>query len=75
MQGAIHALRHLRAETGSTYPLPGKCVNHFILRVFINTNWTKSGKVFCSTGFSLWIFASSLSESQILQAEVCATKS
>jgi hypothetical protein len=38
MQGAIPSLRRRGAETGSSYPLAGKCVNHFVLRVLINTN-------------------------------------
>jgi hypothetical protein len=46
MQRAIQPLRCLRAETGSNYPLAGKCVNHFILRVLINSNWAKGKEFF-----------------------------
>src|SRR5580704_4934721 len=38
MQAAIRALRYLRGETGSSYPLAAKCVNYFVFRVLINTN-------------------------------------
>jgi hypothetical protein len=36
MQGAIPALRRRGAETGSSYPVAGKCVNTFVYRVLIN---------------------------------------
>jgi hypothetical protein len=58
MQAAIPALRTLRAETGSNYPLAGKCVNHFILRVLINTATWNLWSV-CSTksfGFVIFLF-------------------
>jgi hypothetical protein len=37
MQIAIPALRHRRAETGSSYPLAGKRVNSFVYPLLINT--------------------------------------
>jgi hypothetical protein len=43
MQLAIRALRCRRAETGSSYPVAGKCVNSFVYRVLINTTTAKIG--------------------------------
>jgi hypothetical protein len=38
MQFAMPALRCHRAQTGSSYPAAGKCVNSFVYWVLINTN-------------------------------------
>jgi hypothetical protein len=62
MQLAAPSLPCHRAQTGSSYPLAGKCVNHFVLRVLINTNRAEVGKDSCGTGFGLWIFRYELAE-------------
>jgi hypothetical protein len=75
MQKAIHKLRCLRAQTGSSYPLAGKCVNHYVLRVFINTNKTKIEGLFVAqaSDFGVFVFKF-IRKFQTPQAEACATK-
>jgi hypothetical protein len=63
MQKAIHKLRCLRAQTGSSYPLAGKCVNHYVLRVFINTNKTKIEGLFVAQASDFGFLFSSSFES------------
>src|SRR5579863_1200543 len=68
MQFAMPSLRCHRAQTGSSYLLAGKCVNSFVYRVLINTTRADVVGAFCSAGFSLWVFFSSLPKSQTPQS-------